>query len=588
MARRTVLSADLCERHINMMAFTACIGFGLFLQSGIVIYLAGPGLAAIAFLLGCSVMWAIVGCLGEMTALLTVPGALFEFPGRFLDESVGYATAWTSWFSWIVSMASEIMTVSQLWSFNFQDDYLQKVGYPETGVGWPTGDDSPAVWVFIFLIIIGVANLLPVRLYGELEYFLGVLKITFIIGLIVINMMISALQLVPHGDHFWTWNKPYSFARNGFVLYVDSNNQPTSVLTGDAGRFVALWTAITTVMFSLIGFETIALTGPENRDLEKYEAIKIASKKLTFRLTILYTLATFTVGLNVPYDDPYLAQAAWSSIHGGQNSAFVLACILNHIRGFPGFFNAVFIFSATTSGMNCLYNASRILHALASIPEAWPLWAHGWRKRLERSTTSRGVPMAKVTVSWLFGLLAFLAVTSDASQALGRMSRNATVSSMLVYSVVCASYIRFFHRIKAASEDPTIENRSAFNRDDEQYPYRTHGQLFRAYYGLIFCVLLILFNGWRSFLVPFQTKDFIVSYIGIVAFIILVMLYHIKSDGLNPLRWRLSASMEIQRPPPKVVVAARRRGVLHLPDQKQLFTEENAKAIIDWVWVWVK
>jgi amino acid transporter len=46
--------------------------------------------------------------------------------------------------------------------------------------------------------------------------------------------------------------------------------------------------------------------------------------------------------------------------------------------------------------------------------------------------------------------------------------------------------------------------------------------------------------------------------------------------------------MEIQRPPPKVVVAARRRGVLHLPDQKQLFTEENAKAIIDWVWVWVK
>jgi hypothetical protein len=72
--------------------------------------------------------------------------------------------------------------------------------------------------------------------------------------------------------------------------------------------------------------------------------------------------------------------------------------------------------------------------------------------------------------------------------------------------------------IKAASEDPTIENRSAFNRDDEQYPYRTHGQLFRTYYGLIFCILLILFNGWRSFLVPFQAKDFIVSYIGVGEF----------------------------------------------------------------------
>ena len=78
--------------------------------------------------------------------------------------------------------------------------------------------------------------------------------------------------------------------------------------------------------------------------------------------------------------------------------------------------------------------------------------------------------------------------------------------------------IKIFISIKAASEDSTIENRSAFNRDDEQYPYRTHGQLFRTYYGLTFCILLILFNGWRSFLVPFQTKDFIVSYIGVSDF----------------------------------------------------------------------
>jgi yeast amino acid transporter len=360
-------------------------------------------------------------------------------------------------------MASEIMTASQLWKFRFDQDYLREMGYPEQNVGWSTGGDSPALWVFIFLIIIGVVNFLPIRVYGEVEYFLGVLKIIFIVGLIVMNVMISALQLVPHSNHFWTWNQPYGFSRDAFVLAVDSRTQPASRLTGDLGRFVALWTAITTVMFSLIGFETIAITGPENRDLEKFEAIKIASKKLALRLTLLYTLATFAVGLNVPYDDPYLAQAAWSSIHGGQNSVFVLAAVRSHILGFPGFFNAVFIFSATTSGMNCLYNASRILHALASIPEVWPLWAQHWRKRLER-TNSQGVPIATVAVSWMFGLLAFLSVTSHSSevrpsstglywgppvnrlQALGRMSTNATVSELLVYSVVCASYIRFYHR----------------------------------------------------------------------------------------------------------------------------------------------
>lgn len=87
-------SADLKERHVNMMAFSACIGFGLFLNSGKAIYIAGPGLAIVAMLLACSVMWAVVACLGEMTALFPVQGPLFEFPGRFLDEAVGYATGW--------------------------------------------------------------------------------------------------------------------------------------------------------------------------------------------------------------------------------------------------------------------------------------------------------------------------------------------------------------------------------------------------------------------------------------------------------------------------------------------------------------
>lgn len=99
-------SADLKERHVNMMAFSACIGFGLFLNSGKAIYIAGPGLAIVAMLLACSVMWAVVACLGEMTALFPVQGPLFEFPGRFLDEAVGYATGWVCFsdfklYSWL-------------------------------------------------------------------------------------------------------------------------------------------------------------------------------------------------------------------------------------------------------------------------------------------------------------------------------------------------------------------------------------------------------------------------------------------------------------------------------------------------------
>jgi amino acid transporter len=325
----------------------------------------------------------------------------------------------------------------------------------------------------------------------------------------------------------------------------------------------------------------------ENRDLERWETTKIASKKLFMRITILYVLATFAASLNVPYNDDYLYNIQINSIHAGQNSIFILAAVRNHLKGWPSFFNGFFIFSAMTSGINALYISSRILHALASIPEAWPLWAQNTRRRLER-TSSYGVPLATVATCWLFGLLAFLAVKGFPGVVLGRITTNATVSFVFVYGLINASYIGFYHRIKMAAEDHTLQNRDSYKRDDPQYPYRTHGQLFRSWYGLIFCFLIVLFNGWRCFFSPFSLPDFIVSYVGILAFMIIVAAYHVRMDGWNPLKWKRHASMQIQRPPPKVVVQGRRRGKLHLPNRKHLFALENGKAFADWVWVWLK
>lgn len=93
----TVHRRDLGERHINMIAFSTIVGVGLFLQNGRVIYLAGPGLAWIAYILMGTAIWSAMASLGEMTALFPVPGALFEFPCRFVDESIGYAVGWMSW-----------------------------------------------------------------------------------------------------------------------------------------------------------------------------------------------------------------------------------------------------------------------------------------------------------------------------------------------------------------------------------------------------------------------------------------------------------------------------------------------------------
>ena len=80
----------------------------------------------------------------------------------------------------------------------------------------------------------------------------------------------------------------------------DNPNNPGTLVTGDVGHFISLWTAVTASVFSFVGFEAIAVTAPENRDLEKHETIKLATKKLSIRISILYILGTFVGGLNVP------------------------------------------------------------------------------------------------------------------------------------------------------------------------------------------------------------------------------------------------------------------------------------------------
>ena len=63
--------------------------------------------------------------------------------------------------------------------------------------------------------------------------------------------------------------------------------------------------------------------------------------------------------------------------------------------------------------------------------------------------------------------------------------------------------------------EPHEDNRVYDRKDKKRYPYKSHWQRFRAWYGLVTCSLLIIFNGWRSLLTPWSVNDFIPSYISV-------------------------------------------------------------------------
>jgi amino acid permease len=88
---------SLSERHVNMITFSATIGIGLFLQSGKIMYLIGPGGAVLAYLIMGTLLWSANASLGEMTAIFPVKGPIIDFPARYLDESIGFAVGWMAW-----------------------------------------------------------------------------------------------------------------------------------------------------------------------------------------------------------------------------------------------------------------------------------------------------------------------------------------------------------------------------------------------------------------------------------------------------------------------------------------------------------
>ena len=312
-------------------------------------------------------------------------------------------------FGYVVTIAAEVTAVASLFKFNVDDSYLEKVGYSrDYTIDWgSTGNISPAVFVVLWLLFILGVNLLRVRIYGEIEYIIGCIKMIFMVGLIMFNIINNARTRT----YFKYYREPYAFQSKSFT-YSSGNSYG-----GGSAHLAAMWSAMTASIFSMIGFETVSITAPENKDLETEESIKLATRKTSLRIILLYVLGIFVVGLNVPYNDPQLIDTNVNSFANGAHSAFVVAAIRDNVKGFPSFFNAFFIFSATSAGMNALYISSRLLHALANVARVWPSWpiAKTLQRRLERTSES-GVPRAAVLTSWLFGWLGLLAVKAELTQ----------------------------------------------------------------------------------------------------------------------------------------------------------------------------
>lgn len=458
------LKRSLQSRHLQMIALGGTIGTGLFIGSGGAINKAGPAGALIAYAFVGTLVYSVMVALAEMATFLPVSGGFTVYAGRFVDKSLGFAMGWIYWFSWAITFALEV-TVSGL---------IIQYWAPEANL---------SIFVAVFWVAITVLNFLPVNFYGEVEFWLALIKVVTVIGFILFGICIDAGA----GQHgylgFNTWKDPGAFAP---YLVTDNDN---------LAKFVGFWAVLIQAGFSYQGTELVGIAAGETANPRK--TVPAAIRKTFWRILIFFVLTVFFIGLLVPYNNERLANE--NDDKTANASPFVIAADLAGVKVLPHIINAVLLTVVLSAANSNVYSGSRILVGLA-------------QERLAPAflmrTTIKGVPYYAVCFTAAFGLLGFMNVTESAKEVFEWLMNISGVAGFISWTSIGVSHIAFVRALEA----------QGMSRDS--LPYQSPFGVWFTWYGVIFNLVIILTQGFTAFM-PWDTSSFFVSYISLILFAVL-------------------------------------------------------------------
>ncbi|WP_440867054.1 bifunctional threonine/serine APC transporter ThrP [Symbiopectobacterium purcellii] len=337
------LHRGLEARHIELIALGGTIGVGLFMGAASALKWAGPSVL-LAYIVAGIFVFFIMRSMGEMLYMEPVTGSFAVYAHKYMSPFFGYLTAWGYWFMWMAVGISEITAIGV---------YVQ-YWFPELPQ-W-----IPAI---VCVAMVALANLAAVRLYGEIEFWFAMIKITTIIVMIVVGVGIIFFGIGNHGQATGFANLT---EHGGFL----------------AGGWKGLLFALCLVVASYQGVELVGITAGEAKNPKI--TLRRAINNILWRILIFYVGAIFIIVTIFP----------WNEI-GTAGSPFVLTFAKIGITAAAGIINFV-VLTAALSGCNSgMYSCGRMLYSLANNRQL-PAWIG--------KVTASGVPAAGVAVS-IFCLL---------------------------------------------------------------------------------------------------------------------------------------------------------------------------------------
>lgn len=336
----TNLRRHLSARHIRFMALGSAIGTGLFYGSASAIKLAGPSVL-LAYLIGGAAIYLMMRALGEMAVHNPVSGSFGHYASQYLGRYWGFLTGWSYAFSMLVVCLADITAFGVYMGFWFPDT-------PK----W--------IWVLGIVLLIGALNLCSVKVFGEMEFWLSLLKVTAIVAMIMGGAWILFSGMQPGNSSVGGIGISNLWTNGGFFP------------NGISG----LLASFTVVMFAFGGVEMIGITAGEARNPKK--VLPQAINSVPIRILLFYVLTLLILMSIYP----------WNKV-GSEGSPFVQIFSGLGVESAASILNIVVISAAVSAINSDIFSAGRIMYGMAETGQA----------PIGFSTLSRfGVPWMTVAV----------------------------------------------------------------------------------------------------------------------------------------------------------------------------------------------
>ncbi|MEI7173897.1 proline-specific permease ProY [Pectobacterium carotovorum] len=445
------LKRGLSTRHIRFIALGSAIGTGLFYGSASAIQMAGPSVL-LAYLIGGVVAYIIMRALGEMSVHNPQSSSFSRYAQDYLGPLAGYITGWTYCFEML------IVAIADVTAFGI---YM--------GVWFPAVPHW--VWVLSVVLIIGAINLMNVKAFGELEFWLSFFKVATIIIMIAAGI--------------------------GIIIWgIGNGGEPTGIhnLWSNGGFFsngvMGMILSLQLVMFAYGGVEIIGITAGEAKDPQK--SIPRAINSVPWRILVFYVGTLFVIMSIYP----------WNQV-GTNGSPFVLTFQHMGITAAAGILNFVVITASLSAINSDVFGVGRMLHGMAE---------QGHAPKVFSCISKRGIPWVTVVVMMMALLVAVYLNYIMPGKVFLVIASLATFATVWVWIMILFSQIAFRRRLS-----PDEVKALAF-------PLR--GGIVTSVFGIVFLFFIIGLIGYFP-----DTR--VSLYVGIIWILLLLVGYVWKKKRQN-------------------------------------------------------